>query len=173
MDLTRLAFHIPILWSMRSAIVPMIRLGFYRFWAGHWNQFECCIGMSLPFPIHHLPSFSFGLSCLIKFPQNQEWWDLGSHSWIEHLGKYLALKVLVTRDWRFWLILQNCLASIAWFMRLNFLKPMPPSFLFWHILSQWTKCSLLTPYSCPHQKFLMTESNLLQIVLGTLKQEKV
>ena len=44
-------------------------------------------------------------------------------------GKYSALKVLATRDWGLWLILQNCFASMAWFTRLNFLSPIPPSLL--------------------------------------------
>ena len=129
MDLTRSAFHSPELWLMRSATLSVIRLGFCRLWSGQLNQSECSKGMSLPFPIHHLPSLKFGLSYLIKFLQNQEWWGLGTHSWTERWGKYLALKVLAKRDWGLWLILQNCFASIAWFMRLNFLKPKPPSFI--------------------------------------------
>ena len=42
---------------------------------------------------------------LIMPHQNQEWWGLEENSWIEVLGKYLALKVLEMREWGFWLIL--------------------------------------------------------------------
>ena len=58
-------------------------------------------------------------------------------------------------------------------MDLNFFKPKPPNFLGLQIWSQFSRCNFLSPYSCPHQKDLMIESILLQIVLGTLKQAKV
>ena len=163
MDLTRSAFHSLVLWLIRSATLPVIRLGFCRLWSGQLNQSEYSKDMSLPFPIHHLPFLNFWLSYLIKFLQNQEWWGLGTHSWTEQWGKHLALKVLAKRDWGLWLILQNCFASIVWFMRLNFLKPKPPSFLFRHNLSQCIIWSFLIPCSCPHQKFLMTASKFLHM----------
>ena len=71
------------------------------------------------------------------------------------------------------LILQNCFASMAWFTRLNFLSPIPPLFYSDRLYSNALDAFFLTPWSCPHQKFLTIESKFLQIASGTLKQEKV
>ena len=126
-----------------------------------------------PLPTHHLPSLSFWFSCLMIFLQHHDWWGLGVQSRIEDLGNYLALKVLATREWGLCWILQNCFANIAWFIKLNFLKPRPPVLLGWQILFQLIKCIFLTPWSWPHQKFLVIASIWLQILAGTRKQEKV
>ena len=87
--------------------------------------------------------------------------------------KILCLKVLATKEFGFWLILQYCLANIAWFIRLNFLSPNPPQDLSQQILFQLSKCNFLTPWAWPHQKALTIESIFLQIVSGTLKQKNV
>ena len=69
--LTRFAFQTPALWSMRSATIPIIRFGFCRLCSGHWNQLGRLRGISNFFPTNHLPSRSFGFSCLMMFLQNQ------------------------------------------------------------------------------------------------------
>lgn len=102
-------------------------------------------GMLDPSPTHHLASFKFEFSCFIMFLQNQEWWGLGEHSYIEHLGKYLDLRVFASKDWGFGLILQNQEASMDWLINLNFLRPIPPSDLFIQTVSQFNICIFLTP----------------------------
>ena len=45
---------------------------------------------------------------------------------MEPLEKYFAMKVLASKEFWLWLVPQYCFASIAWFIRLNFLSPNPP-----------------------------------------------
>ena len=148
-------------------------MGLFKLWGWLLNQSWCLRGILFPLPTHHLPSLSLGLSNLIIFLQTHDWCGLGEQSWMDPLGKYFVLKVLATKEFRFWLILQYCLANIAWFIRLNLSSPNPPQDLGQQILFQLSKCNFLTPWAWPHQKALTIESIFLQIVSGTLKQENV
>lgn len=107
------------------------------------------------------------------FFQIQEWWVVGVWFCKETLGKYLALKVLASKEFGWFWILQYFFEIIAWLMRLNFLKPSPPLLFGWQIIPQLIRCRFLALVSCSHQKAQMIASNLLQVVSGTLQQEKV
>ena len=148
--LMRSDFQEWFMWSIKSATVPLLKLGWFNIWGWHGNHAEWSKAIFVPEPMIHLPSFRNLFFWSIIPLQNQEWWGLGEQSWIEVLGKYLALKVLAKREWRCWLILQNCLTNMTWFMSPNFLNPKPPSLLGLKFLSQFTSCIFFSPSSCPH-----------------------
>ena len=125
--------------------------------------------------ISNQPSSSLRIDHLVEqyFFHTQGWCALGLWACEDSSGWYFALKVLAKRDWGLLISLQYYFANKAWFIGLNFLMPRPPHLLGLHILSQLIKWSFFSPGSWPHQKDLTIESILLQIDLGTLKQEKV
>ena len=157
---------------MRSATIPIIRFGFCRLCSGHWNQLGRLRGISNFFPTNHLPSRSFGFSCLMMFLQNQV---VGFRLTVMYgtSRNVLRFEGFIYKRLRIMAYSPKLLCKHGLVYKTELLKSNTPSLLFRQTLFQCIRCIFLTPWSCPHQKFLTIESKFLQIASGTLKQEKV
>ena len=84
---------------------------------------------------------------------------------------YLAFKVLARIEEGWFESVHNCLANIALFIQVVFLRPKPLLDLGLQRVSQLMRWGFLLSLPCPHQKLLIVPPKELWTDSRTLKQE--
>ena len=100
-----------------------------------YTQRGWLIGISFSFPILHSawPATDSLYLRMLLHTHDAEAEDFHEKKKkMSNIGKYLPLKVLATKVFGFWAILQTCLTIIASFMIFVFQLPSTPSSLGWH-----------------------------------------